>query len=148
LRVDVLDVSLYDDALAGAVRPTPLTQQTPYSMDIIFLRDLRIETVIGIYDWERRIKQTVSLDLEMGADIRKAAASDHIDDTLNYKAVAKRLIEFVGASEYQLVETLAERIAELVLGEFQVPWLRLTVNKTGAVRGARDVGIVIERGAR
>jgi dihydroneopterin aldolase len=116
-------------------------------MDIIFLRDLRIETIIGIYDWERRIKQTVSLDLEMGADIRKAAASDHIDDTLNYKAVAKRLIEFVGASEYQLVETLAERIAELVLGEFQVPWLRLTVNKTGAVRGARDVGIVIERGA-
>ena len=116
-------------------------------MYIIFLRDLRIETLIGIYDWERRIKQTVSLDLEMGADIRKAAASDHIDDTLNYKAVAKRLIEFVGASEYQLVETLAERIAELVLGEFQVPWLRLTVNKTGAVRGARDVGIVIERGA-
>jgi dihydroneopterin aldolase len=116
-------------------------------MDIIFLRDLRIETIIGIYDWERRIKQTVSLDLEMGADIRKAAASDQIDDTLNYKAVAKRLIEFVGASEYQLVETLAERIAELVLGEFNVPWLRLTVNKTGAVRGARDVGIVIERGA-
>ena len=115
-------------------------------MDIIFLRDLRIETIIGIYDWERRIKQTVSLDLEMGADIRKAAASDHIDDTLNYKAVAKRLIEFVGASEYQLVETLAERIAELVLGEFNVPWLRLTVNKTGAVRGARDVGIIIERG--
>jgi dihydroneopterin aldolase len=148
LRVDALRVSHYDDALAGAVRPTPLTQQTPYSMDIIFLRDLRIETIIGIYDWERRIKQTVSLDLEMGADIRKAAASDRIDDTLNYKAVAKRLIEFVGASEYQLVETLAERIAELVLGEFQVPWLRLTVNKTGAVRGARDVGIVIERGAR
>lgn len=116
-------------------------------MDIIFLRDLRIETLIGIYDWERRIKQTVSLDLEMGADIRKAAASDHIDDTLNYKAVAKRLIEFVGAAEYQLVETLAERIAELVLREFNVPWLRLTVNKTGAVRGARDVGIVIERGA-
>lgn len=116
-------------------------------MDIIFLRDLRIETLIGIYDWERRIKQTVSLDLEMGADIRKAAASDHIDDTLNYKAVAKRLIEFVGAAEYQLVETLAERVAELVLREFNVPWLRLTVNKTGAVRGARDVGIVIERSA-
>lgn len=114
-------------------------------MDIIFLRDLRIETLIGIYDWERRIRQTVSLDLEMGADIRKAAASDHIDDTLNYKAVAKRLIEFVGASEFQLVETLAERIAELVLSEFNVPWLRLTVNKTGAVRGARDVGIIIER---
>lgn len=117
-------------------------------MDIIFLRDLRIETVIGIYDWERRIRQTVSLDLEMGADIRKAAASDAIADTLDYKAVAKRLIDFVGASEFQLVETLAERIAETVLSEFDVPWLRLTVNKQGAVRGARDVGVIIERGSK
>lgn len=117
-------------------------------MDIIYLRDLRIDTIIGIYDWERRVKQTVSLDLEMGADIRKAAASDHIDDTLNYKAVAKRLIEFVGDSRFQLVETLAERIAAIVLDEFKVPWLRLTVNKQGAVRGARDVGVIIERGTR
>ena len=115
-------------------------------MDIVFLRDLRIDTVIGIYAWERRIRQTVSLDLEMGADIRKAAASDAITDTLNYKAVAKRVISFVQASQFQLVETLAERIAELVLTEFQVPWLRLRLNKTGAVRGARDVGVIIERG--
>ena len=115
-------------------------------MDIIFLRDLRIDTVIGIYEWERRIRQTVSLDLEMAADIRKAAASDAIEDTLNYKAVAKRVISFVEESRFQLVETLAERVAELVLNEFQVPWLRVRLNKTGAVRGARDVGVIIERG--
>lgn len=115
-------------------------------MDIIFLRDLRIDTVIGIYDWERRVRQTISLDLEMATDIRKAAATDAIDDTLNYKAVAKRLIAFVEASEFQLVETLAERITGIVLDEFNVPWVRLTLNKTGAVRGAKDVGVIIERG--
>jgi dihydroneopterin aldolase len=84
----------------------------------------------------------------MAADIRRAAASDDLADTLNYKAVAKRLIEFVGHSEFQLVETLAERVAELVVAEFSVPWLRLRVNKQGAVRGARDVGVIIERGVR
>ncbi len=117
-------------------------------MDIIFLRDLRIETVIGIFDWEREIKQTVVLDLEMGTDAARAAASDHIDDALDYKAVAKRLIAFVEESEFQLVETLAERCASIVLEEFGVPWLRLTLNKIGAVRGARDVGVTIERGNR
>lgn len=117
-------------------------------MDIIYLRDLRIETVIGIYDWERRIKQTLILDIEMATDIRKAAQTDSIEDTLNYKAVAKRLIEFVGNSEFQLVETLTERVAEIVLNEFHVLWLRLQVNKQGAVRGARDVGVIIERGVR
>ena len=115
-------------------------------MDIIFLRDLRIETVIGIFEWERRIRQTISFDLELATDIRRAAASDSIEDTLNYKAVAKRLIEYVGNSDFQLVETLAERVAGIVMNEFGVPWLRLTVNKTGAVRGARDVGVIIERG--
>lgn len=118
------------------------------SVDIIYLRDLRIETVIGVYEWERRIKQAIILDIEMGTDIRKAAQTDSLDDTLNYKAVAKRLIEFVGNSQFQLVETLAERIAEIILTEFQVPWLRLQVNKQGAVRGARDVGVIIERGVR
>ena len=117
-------------------------------MDIVFINDLRIETIIGIYDWERKVKQTISLDLEMGADIRKAAKTDAIEDTLNYKAVAKRLISFVGESEYQLVETLAEKIAEIVLNEFSVPWLKLTVHKPGAVRGSRDVGVIIERGSR
>ena len=117
-------------------------------MDIIFISDLRIETIIGIYDWERVVRQTVSLDLEMAADIRKAAATDSIDDTLNYKAVAKRLIDFVGTSEFQLVETLAERIAAIVLDEFNVAWLRLRLRKPGAVRGSRDVGVVIERSTR
>jgi dihydroneopterin aldolase len=117
-------------------------------MDIVYIRDLRIDTVIGIFDWERQVRQTVSLDLEMATDIARAARSDHIDDALDYKAVAKRLMGFVGASEFQLVETLAERCAELVLREFGVPWLRLRLSKPGALRGARDVGIVIERGSR
>jgi dihydroneopterin aldolase len=115
------------------------------NMDIVYLNDLRIDTVIGIYEWERRIRQTVVIDIEMATDVAKAARSDQIDDAVNYKAVAKRLIAFVGESEFQLVETLAERIAQLVLSEFDVPWLRLRVNKQGAVRGARDVGVIIER---
>lgn len=117
-------------------------------MDIIYLNDLRIDTVIGIFDWERRVKQTVSLDIEMASDIRKAAASDTIDDTLDYKAVAKRVIAFVEDSEFQLVETLAERITGIILDEFNVPWVKLRLNKQGAVRGARDVGVIIERGER
>ena len=117
-------------------------------MDIVFINELRIDTIIGIYDWERKVKQTISLDLEMGTDIQKSAATDAIDDTLSYKAVAKRLITFVEDSEYQLVETLAEKIAGIVLSEFNVPWLRLTVHKPGAVRGSRDVGVIIERGSR
>jgi dihydroneopterin aldolase len=118
------------------------------TMDIVFLRDLRIETVIGIYDWEREIKQTVVLDLEMASDVCKAAASERIEDALNYKAVAKRMIQFVGESRFQLVETLAERCAEIILSEFGVPWVRLSVNKIGAVTGARDVGVLIERGTK
>ncbi len=113
--------------------------------DIIFLHDLRIDTVIGIYDWERRIRQTLCIDMEMGANIRKAAESDSIDHTINYKAVAKRVTAFVSDSRFQLVETLAEQVARIVITEFAVPWLRLTVNKTGAVRGANGVGVVIER---
>ncbi|HEB93616.1 MAG TPA: dihydroneopterin aldolase [Gammaproteobacteria bacterium] len=117
-------------------------------MDIIFLHGLTIETIIGIYDWERKEKQSIILDLDMGTDIRRAAASDAIENTLNYKAVAKHLIEFVGDSDFQLVETLAERVAEVVLTEFDVTWVRLRVNKQGAVRYAGDVGIIIERGER
>jgi dihydroneopterin aldolase len=117
-------------------------------MDIVYLRDLRIDTVIGIYDWERRTRQTVILDIEMGADISRAAASERIEDALNYKAVAKRLIQFVGESRFQLVETLAERCAAILMEEFGVPWVRLNLNKKGAVRGASDVGVIIERGER
>ncbi len=115
-------------------------------MDIIYLKDLKIDTVIGIYDWERQVRQTISFDLEMATDIRKAAASDDIADTLDYKAVAKRLQEFVYESSFQLVETLAERVAEIIIKEFHVPWVRVTLNKKGAVRYARDVGVIIERG--
>lgn len=117
-------------------------------MDIVFIRDLQIETVIGIYDWERKIKQVISIDLDMATDIKKSAASDDIDDTLNYKAVAKRLIAFVEESHFQLVETLAEKICEIVMSEFQVPWVRLTLHKPGAVSGSKSVGVMIQRGER
>ncbi|MCB1815245.1 MAG: dihydroneopterin aldolase, partial [Candidatus Competibacteraceae bacterium] len=114
-------------------------------MDIIFIHDLRVDTVIGIYDWERRIRQSVVINLELGADIQQAARSDQIDHTLSYKTVAKRLAEFVSGSEFLLLESLAERIAELLQQEFKVPWLRLTLSKPGAVTGAREVGLIIER---
>ena len=117
-------------------------------MDIVYIRDLEIETVIGIYDWEREIKQTVSLDLEMAHDIRKAAETDDIQYTLNYKSVAKRLISFIGGSEFLLVETMAEQCAQIVREEFGVPWLKLRLSKPGAVRGSRDVGVIIERGEK
>lgn len=117
-------------------------------MDIVYISDLKVDTVIGIYDWERRIRQTVSLDLEMAADIRRAAASDHIDDALNYKAIGKRIIQYIEDSDFQLVETLAERVAQLVLDEFGVAWLKLRLSKPGALRGSRDVGVIIERGER
>ena len=115
------------------------------AMDRVFIEDLRIETVIGVYDWEREIRQTIGLDLEMAFDIRKAAASDQIDDTLDYKAVAKRLIQFVESSKFQLVETLAECCADIVLKEFPVSWLQLKLRKPGAVRGSKAVGVQIER---
>ncbi|MFZ5560883.1 MAG: dihydroneopterin aldolase [Pseudomonadota bacterium] len=117
-------------------------------MDIVYIRDLKIETIIGIFDWERRIRQTISIDLEMATDIRRAAASDHIGDALDYKAVSKRLIAFVEASEFLLVETLAEKLAALLREEFHVPWLRLQLSKPGALRGARDVGVILERGEK
>jgi len=117
-------------------------------MDIIYLKDLRIDTIIGIYEWERRTRQTVIFDIEVGADITRAARTDSIEDALNYKAVAKRIISFVQNSDCQLIETLAERVADILLREFKAPWLRLSLNKQGAVRGVRDVGVIIERGSR
>ena len=116
------------------------------TVDKVFLHDLRVQTTIGIFDWERRIRQTIGIDLEMASDIRKAAATDEIGDALDYKKVAKRIIAFVEAAEFQLVETLAEAIAKIVTDEFSVPWVRVSVNKQGAVRGAAGVGIIIERG--
>jgi len=117
-------------------------------MDIVFIHDLQIETVIGIYDWERKIRQTISLDIEMANDISKAAKSDDIEDALSYKTVAKRLIEFIEQSEFELVEALAERICSIVMEEFSVPWVKLTLHKPGAVRGSKSVGVIIERGTR
>jgi len=117
-------------------------------LDIVFIEDLRIDTIIGIYDWERKIKQTISLDIEMAADNTKPAASENIDDALNYKAVAKRMITFTEDSQFQLVETLAERLIEIIMTDFNVPWCRLKLSKLGAVTGSRSVGVIIERGQR
>ena len=118
--------------------------ETP-NTDTIFLQDLRVDTVVGIWDWERKIRQTVSIDLEMGADVGRAATNDDIKDTLNYKLVAKRVQQFVTDAEFQLVETLAEKIAEIILKEFDMPWIQVRVSKPGAIRNAKNVGVLIRR---
>jgi dihydroneopterin aldolase len=113
--------------------------------DRIFLRGLSVDCIIGFIEWERRVRQTVVIDLEMPVDCRRAALSDDVADTLDYKKVAKRVIAFVAASQFNLVESLIERTALLVLEEFGVEWVRLSINKPGAIRGSRDVGVTIER---
>ena len=115
--------------------------------DIIYLQGMRIDTIIGIYAWERRVKQTIVLDMEFAADIGKAAQNDRIEDTLDYKAICKKTIAFVEASSFQLVETLAERIAEMLLQTFNLSWIRLTLSKPGALRQVQNVGVTIERHA-
>ena len=114
-------------------------------MDIIYLRDLKIPCTIGVWEWERQTKHTIAIDLDMAADTRAAARTDQLQDTLDYKAVAKRLIDYIGKSEFKLVETLAEKVAETVLSEFSVAWVRVRINKKNAIRGASEVGVVIER---
>lgn len=114
-------------------------------MDKIYLTGLEIETIVGIWDWERQIPQTVVIDLEMGTDISRAAATDDIADTLNYKLVSKRVQSLVSEGAFKLVETMAERTAATILEEFDVPWVRVRINKPGAIRGARGVGVEIER---
>ena len=114
-------------------------------MDKIFIHALKTEAIVGIFDWERQVKQTVLIDIEFSADIRKAALSDSIDDTLNYKAVAKRVLSFVEASSFHLVEALAEHVAMLILEEYRVPWVRISLSKPGALRNSRDVGVILER---
>ena len=121
-------------------------QKQAGQMDIVFIRELKIQTVIGVFEWERAIRQTVVLDLEMASDVARAAATDHLEDALDYKAVANRLVQFTEDSRFQLVETLAEAIATILRDEFGVPWLRLRVSKPGAVHGSKDVGVLIERG--
>jgi 7,8-dihydroneopterin aldolase/epimerase/oxygenase len=120
--------------------PTPIGPS-----DTIFLHGLAVECTIGFIDWERLVKQTVVIDLELPVDCRNASIRDEVEDTLDYKKVAKRVIAFVEASEFKLVETLAHRLALLVLEEFDIAWIRLSVNKPGAIRGSRDVGVSIER---
>jgi 7,8-dihydroneopterin aldolase/epimerase/oxygenase len=115
-------------------------------MDKIFIHALKTEAIIGIFDWERQVKQTVIVDIEIGVDVTKAALSDAIDDTLNYKRVAKRVLTFVEASKFHLVETLAEHVAMLILEDFGIAWVRLSLSKPGAIRSSRDVGVTIERG--
>jgi dihydroneopterin aldolase len=117
----------------------------PRTGDRIFLRGLAVDCVIGFIDWERRVKQSVVIDLEMAVDCRQAAVRDEVAHTLNYKTVAKRVSAFVAGSSFNLVETLVERIAELILAEFGIAWVRVTVSKPGAIRGSRDVGVTIER---
>ena len=114
-------------------------------MDKIFIHALRTEAIIGIFDWERQVKQTVIVDIEISADIHKAALSDSIDDTLNYKRVAKRVLAFVEESKFHLVETLAEHLAMLILEDFGIAWVRISLSKPGAIRDSRDVGVVLER---
>lgn len=116
--------------------------------DIVFIRELRIDTVIGVYDWERKVQQTLLLDLDMAADTAAGAASDDVADALDYSAVSNRLRAYAATHSVQLVETLAERFACLLREEFSVSWLRLRLCKPGAVAGARDVGVIIERGER
>lgn len=116
-------------------------------MDKIFLRELTTEAIIGFYDWERKVKQRLVIDLDLATDVRATAAHDDIERTLNYKAVAKRVLAFVGDSQYRLIETLAEELAQVLLKEFKLSWLRLTVHKPGAIRHSRDVGVEIERSA-
>ena len=114
-------------------------------MDKVFIEALEIECVIGIYDWERKIRQPVVLDIEMDSDNRKPAATDDIADTLDYKAISKRLIQFVSESDFGLVETLAERCCAIILDEFGVRHVTLKLSKIGAVRGAKAVGVMLER---
>jgi len=117
-------------------------------MDIVYIRGLAVETVIGIYDWEREIRQTVNLDIDMGFDILNAAQTEDVDNTLNYKSVSDDLIDFISQSEFQLVETMAEEIAQRLQRNFGIKWLRLRLGKPGAVPQAEDVGVIIERGER
>jgi dihydroneopterin aldolase len=116
-----------------------------YSGDRVFLRGLTAECIIGFIDWERRVRQTVVVDLEVPVDCARAALTDEVADTVDYKKVAKRVLAFIEASEFKLVETLAHRLAMLLLEEFGLEWVRLQVNKPGAIRNSRDVGVTIER---
>ena len=117
-------------------------------MDIVYLHGLRLETLIGVWEWERQAKQTLVADIDMGKSTVQAALSDDVADTIDYKLIADRLTEIAASSAYQLVESLAERIATTIREEFNIAWVRVRINKQGALREAREVGVIIERGER
>jgi len=117
-------------------------------MEIVYIRGLEVRTVIGVYDWEREIRQRLTVDLDMLWDFSRAADNDDIEYALDYKAVSKRIAGYMEESSFELLETLGSRIADIVQNEFGVKWLRLELGKPGAVTGARDVGIIIERGSK
>jgi dihydroneopterin aldolase len=113
--------------------------------DKIFLQALEVECIIGIFDWERKTPQKILIDLEFPANIRRAAKTDHIKDTIDYKSIAKRILAYVSKSSFQLIETLAEKLAELLLTEFRLRSVTLRISKPGAVRGSQNVGVEITR---
>ena len=114
-------------------------------MDRIFIHNIEVKTTIGVWEWERKIKQTVLIDLEIGTDIHRASKTDDIEDTVNYKTVVKHIEKFVAGSSFQLVETMAEKISEIIHTEYEVPWVEVKVNKPGAISIAQDVGVIIRR---
>ncbi len=117
-------------------------------MDRVYIEGLKADAVIGVYDWERSIRQELVLDLELSSDNRAAAATDAIEDAVDYDAISGRVLALVRDSEFQLIETLAESVAEVVMREFDISWMRLKLAKPGAVADARSVGVIIERGRR
>lgn len=117
-------------------------------MDIIYLHNLKVETIIGVWEWERRIRQTLILDIDLGTDLTRAGETDAIEDTIDYKAVSDRIMGFARDSEFRLIESLATRLADIIRTEFGVQWVRIKINKQGIIRKVRDIGVIVERGAR
>ena len=115
-------------------------------MDIIFLRELKVETLIGVYEWEKRVPQTLQLDLEIALPNSRAGQSDDIADALDYAAVVRHIQSVLNSRHFNLLETLAEHIAQILLTDFNAPWVKVSVAKLNAIRGSRMVGINIERG--
>ena len=116
--------------------------------DRIDIVGLTVPTIIGIFDWERKVRQKVSLDLTLWTDVKRAARTDRIEDALDYKRVSKRLQGLIKESEFFLLEKLAEEVARILLAEFKVKQVRVRVEKPGALRGARTVAVTITRRRR
>lgn len=135
-------------AVGNILLPTIIKMDVSSTMDTVFIRDLSMDAVIGVFGWERQVRQRISIDLEMGIDIAAAAKTDALQDTLDYKAISQRIRDLVDNNQPQLVETLIELIAKTIMTEFKVPWISITVAKPGAVRGSAAVGVTIERGKK